>query len=146
MKSTYFTIHPGKNPTPQNGCWLKSFFFLKHRFHILHFLNSTGLFTKPTGRHYTTYWFSPDIGQDEHDVACFMLHITSCLIHDASLVNVTCDAPWTLLSICLFFLFFCVLHFYFYFLVMFLPGRLVHQAGQKLGRKIKDFTLIYFSW
>jgi hypothetical protein len=28
-------------------------FFLKHWFHILHFTNSTGLFTKPTGRHYT---------------------------------------------------------------------------------------------
>jgi hypothetical protein len=29
-------------------------FFLKknHRFHILHFPNSTGLFTKPTGHHY----------------------------------------------------------------------------------------------
>jgi hypothetical protein len=33
----------------------------KHGFHILHFPNSTGLFTKPTGRHYTKYWFSPDI-------------------------------------------------------------------------------------
>jgi hypothetical protein len=30
MKSPYFTIHPGKNPPPQNGCWLKSVFvFLK---------------------------------------------------------------------------------------------------------------------
>ena len=36
-------------------------FFLKHRFHILHFPNPTGLFTKPTGRHYTKYRFSPDI-------------------------------------------------------------------------------------
>ena len=53
MKSTYFTIHPGKNP-PQNGCRL-------HIFHILHFPNSTGLFTKPTGRHYTKYRFSPNI-------------------------------------------------------------------------------------
>ena len=35
--------------------------FQKHRFHILHFPNSTGLFTKPTGRHYTKYRFSPDI-------------------------------------------------------------------------------------
>jgi hypothetical protein len=34
---------------------------LKHRFHILHFPHSTGLFTKPTGRHYTKYRFSPDI-------------------------------------------------------------------------------------
>jgi hypothetical protein len=60
MKSTYFTIHPGKNPPPQNGCRLN--FFLKHRFHILHFPNSTGLFTKPTGHHYTKYQFSADIG------------------------------------------------------------------------------------
>jgi hypothetical protein len=37
------------------------FLFLKHRFHILHFPNSTGLSIKPTGRHYTKYWFSPDI-------------------------------------------------------------------------------------
>jgi hypothetical protein len=35
--------------------------FLRHRFHILHFPNSIGLFTKPTGRYYTRYWFSPDI-------------------------------------------------------------------------------------
>jgi len=45
------------------------FLFKKHRFHILHFPNSTGLFTKPTGRHYTKYRFSPDIaarGQKQH--------------------------------------------------------------------------------
>jgi hypothetical protein len=29
MKSTYFTIHPGKNPPPQKGCRLKSICFLK---------------------------------------------------------------------------------------------------------------------
>ena len=43
-----------------------SFFFFfpiqRHWFHILHFPNSTGLFTKPTGHHYTKYRFSPDIG------------------------------------------------------------------------------------
>jgi hypothetical protein len=62
MKSAYITIHLGKNPPPQNGCRLKSFFIiLKYRFHILHFPNSTGLFTKPTGRHYTKYRFSSDI-------------------------------------------------------------------------------------
>jgi hypothetical protein len=43
MKSTYFTIHSDKNPPPQNDCRLKSPFFLKHRFRILHFPNSTGL-------------------------------------------------------------------------------------------------------
>jgi hypothetical protein len=41
MKPAYFTIHPGKNPPPQNGCRLKSVVFLKHRFHILHFPTST---------------------------------------------------------------------------------------------------------
>jgi hypothetical protein len=67
MKSTYFTIHPSKNPPSQNGCWFKSVFLLhKHRFHILHFPNSTGLFTKPTGRHYTKYRFSPDIALKDH--------------------------------------------------------------------------------
>ena len=61
-RSVYFTIHPGKFPPPQNGCQLKSvFFFLKHRFHNLHFPNLIGLFTNPTGRHYTKYQFSPDI-------------------------------------------------------------------------------------
>jgi hypothetical protein len=45
MQSAYFTIHPGENPPPQNGCRLKSAFFLKHQFHIHHFPNSTGLFT-----------------------------------------------------------------------------------------------------
>jgi hypothetical protein len=38
------------------------FLFSKHQFPILHFPNSTGLFTKPTGRHYTKHHFSPDIG------------------------------------------------------------------------------------
>ena len=61
MKSTYFTIHPGKNPPPPNGCRLKSVVFSKHMFPILHFPNSTGLFTKPTGHRYTKYRFSPDI-------------------------------------------------------------------------------------
>jgi hypothetical protein len=41
------------------------FLFLKHRFHILHFPNSTGLFTKPTGRHYTKHRFSPDIAPNQ---------------------------------------------------------------------------------
>ena len=65
MKSAYFTIHLGKNPPPQNDCRLKSVLFLKHRFHILHFLNSTGLFTKPTGRHYTEYQFFLNIEMKE---------------------------------------------------------------------------------
>jgi hypothetical protein len=61
MKSAYFTTHPGKKLPPQNGCRLKSIIFLEALVHILHFPNSTGLFTKPTGRHYTKYRFSPDI-------------------------------------------------------------------------------------
>ena len=68
MKSAFFTIHPAKNPPPQNGCRLTSVWKKKrkekHRFHILHFPNSTGLFTKPTGCHYTKYRFSPDIAGD----------------------------------------------------------------------------------
>ena len=58
MKSAHFTIHPGKNAPPQNGCQLKSVSLkkknFKHQLHILHFPNSTG-------RHYTKYRFSPDI-------------------------------------------------------------------------------------
>ena len=63
MKSTYSTIHPDENLPSHNGYRLKSdfFFFLNHWFHILHFPNSTGLSTKPTGRHYTKYRCSPDI-------------------------------------------------------------------------------------
>jgi hypothetical protein len=54
VKSAYFIIHPGKSPPPQRSCRLKSIFYSqKHRLHILYFPNSTGLFTKPTGRHYT---------------------------------------------------------------------------------------------
>ena len=60
MKSAYFTIHPGKNPPPQNGCRLKSVFFKAPVSHPpLSQFNRT--FTKPTGRHYTKYRFSPDI-------------------------------------------------------------------------------------
>jgi hypothetical protein len=62
MKSAYFIIHAGKNSPFQK--WLPveiRLFFKRHQFHILHFPNSTGLFTKPTGRHYTKYRFSPDI-------------------------------------------------------------------------------------
>jgi hypothetical protein len=32
MESTYFIVHPGKNPPPQNGCRLKAGFFLKAPF------------------------------------------------------------------------------------------------------------------
>jgi hypothetical protein len=38
MKSAYFTIHPSKNPPPQNGCRLKSvfiFYFLFYLFIII---------------------------------------------------------------------------------------------------------------
>ena len=50
-----------------NYSWLKSGFLLslKHRFDILHFPNSTGLFTNPTSRHYTKYRSSPGIVPNE---------------------------------------------------------------------------------
>jgi hypothetical protein len=57
MKSAYFTIHPGKNPPPQNGCRLKSVIFLKHRVHISTFPTQPDF----SQNHYTKYWFSPDI-------------------------------------------------------------------------------------
>jgi hypothetical protein len=36
MKSSYFIIHPGKNPPPQNGCRLKSVFFIKKKAPVSH--------------------------------------------------------------------------------------------------------------
>ena len=45
------------------------FIFFKHRFHILHFPNSTKPFTKPSDRHYIKYWFSPDIGVAQGQVS-----------------------------------------------------------------------------
>ena len=44
--------------------YLFYFIFPKHWFHILHFPNLIGLFTQPTGRHYTKYRFSPEIVTD----------------------------------------------------------------------------------
>jgi hypothetical protein len=49
MKFAYFVIHPGKNHPPQNKKVSKKKKKKTHRFHILHFPNSTGLFTKPSG-------------------------------------------------------------------------------------------------
>ena len=60
MKSAYFTIHLGKKSSSK---WLPvdiHCLFRKHQFHILHFPSSTRLSTKPTGRHYTKYRFSPE--------------------------------------------------------------------------------------
>jgi hypothetical protein len=48
MKSAYFTIHPGKNPPPQNGCQLTSGFFFQ----------STG-FTS------STFPIQPDFSQNQ---------------------------------------------------------------------------------
>ena len=57
MKSAYFKIHMGKNPPPQNDYQLKSI-FLKST----NFTSSTfPIQPEPTGRHYTKYWFTPDI-------------------------------------------------------------------------------------
>ena len=69
MKSAYFTIHNSKNPPPQNGCRLKSILLKKiqkHRFHILHFPNPIGLFTKPIDRQFTKYRFSLDIAGESN--------------------------------------------------------------------------------
>jgi hypothetical protein len=55
MKSAYFTIHPGKNPPPQNDCQLKSvFFFFKF------FLNF-----KSTGFTSSTFPIHPDFSQNQ---------------------------------------------------------------------------------
>jgi hypothetical protein len=51
MKSAYFTIHPGKNPSPQNGCQLKSFFF-----------------SKSTGFTSSTFPIQPDFSQNQPGV------------------------------------------------------------------------------
>jgi hypothetical protein len=48
MKSTYFTIHPGKNPPPQNGGRLKS-----------------GFFVKSTGFTSSTFPIQPDFSQNQ---------------------------------------------------------------------------------
>ena len=54
MKSTYLTIHPGKNPPPQNGCRLKSVFFLRSTgFTSSTFPIHPDLSQNQTGRQYT---------------------------------------------------------------------------------------------
>jgi len=61
MESAYFTIHLGKNPPPQNGCRLKSVFFLKSTgFTSSTFPIQPDFSSKPTDHHYTKYRFSPD--------------------------------------------------------------------------------------
>jgi hypothetical protein len=62
-------FHNSSGEKSSSSKWLPvaiRFHFSKHRFHILHSPNSTGLFTKPTGRHYTKYRFSPDIAIEEY--------------------------------------------------------------------------------
>ena len=49
MKSAYVTIHPDKNPPPQNGCQLKSVFF----------------FFKSTGFTSSTFPIQPDFSQNQ---------------------------------------------------------------------------------
>jgi hypothetical protein len=73
MKSAYFTIHPGKNPPPQIGCRLKSAYFTIHP--GKNPLPQNGwqlkyvfIYLKSTGRHYTKYRFSVDIGAG---IGCF---------------------------------------------------------------------------
>ena len=71
MKSAYLTIHPGKILLLKMVAFWNPFFFRKHRFHILHFSNSTRLFTKPTGRHYTKHRFSWTLGYAYVFSPCF---------------------------------------------------------------------------
>jgi hypothetical protein len=56
MKSAYFTIHPGKNPTSQNDFWLKSVFLESTGFTSSTFPIQSDFSKKPTGLHYTKYW------------------------------------------------------------------------------------------
>jgi hypothetical protein len=63
MKFPYFTIHPGKNPPPQNGCRLKSVFFI---FKSTGFTSSTfpiqpDFSQNQPGHHFTKYRSSLDI-------------------------------------------------------------------------------------
>jgi hypothetical protein len=60
MKSTYFTIQLGKKSSSK---WLpvEIRFYLEAPVSHPPLPNSTGLFPKPTGSHYTKYQFSPDI-------------------------------------------------------------------------------------
>ena len=69
MKSTYLTIHPSRNPSPQNRCRLKSvflFYFPFWKAPVSHpplpQFNQT-FHKKLTGCHYPKYRFSPDIGE-----------------------------------------------------------------------------------
>ena len=50
LKSVYFTIHPGKNPPPQNGCRLKSILFI---------------YFKSTGFTSSTFPIEPDFSQNQ---------------------------------------------------------------------------------
>ena len=60
MKSTYCTIHPGKNPPPQSGCRLKSVDFLKVPVSHSPLSQFNRTFHK-TNCQYTKYQFSLDI-------------------------------------------------------------------------------------
>ena len=74
MKSTYFTMHPGKNPPLQNGCWLKYVFFLKgtgftsSTFPIQPYFsqNQPATMTLNTGSPWTLWWtLNPKIEHEE---------------------------------------------------------------------------------
>jgi hypothetical protein len=64
MKSAYFTIHPSKKSSSSKclPVGIRFCIFFKAPVSHPHFPHSTGLSTKPTGRHYTKYRFSPDMG------------------------------------------------------------------------------------
>ena len=62
MKSAYFTSHPSKFPPPQMVNGWNPFCFFKAPVSHPPFSQFNWTFRKATGRHYTKYWFSPDIG------------------------------------------------------------------------------------
>jgi hypothetical protein len=65
----YCTIRQGENPPSQNGCRLKSGYFLKALVSHPPLSQFNRTFTKPTGLHYIKYRFSPDIATNHMDMA-----------------------------------------------------------------------------
>ena len=75
-ETAYFTIHPDKNPPPQNGYWLKSVSFLKAPVSHppLSQFNRTFHKTNRPLLHYK-YRFSPDIGTRYSKVGAWNLKV-----------------------------------------------------------------------
>ena len=84
------------------------FNYKMHQFHILHFPNSTGVFTKPTSRHCTKYRFSPDIGTLNPYPSVFQVQRVTCwqlsvfhyqigvgILYSSKLVGIPLLKSWT---------------------------------------------------